>query len=72
MPEGTVEGTITPDQVLAQTAQGIEAGAFDELVAAILAGATYANVHTGPKMNPESSGFPQGEIRGQIPGSYDN
>ena len=30
--EGTVEGTITPAQVLAQTAQGFAAGDFDELV----------------------------------------
>lgn len=55
-PEGTVEGTITPAQVLAQTAQGIEAGEFDELVRAIRADATYANVH--------SSLFGPGEIRG--------
>jgi hypothetical protein len=59
--EGTVEGTITPAQVLAQTAQGIAAEEFDELVDAIRAGATYANVH--------STLFPPGEIRGQIPGN---
>lgn len=62
--EGTVTGTITPSQVLAQTAQGIEAGAFDELLAAIRAGATYANVH--------STFFPPGEIRGQLPGKHDD
>jgi hypothetical protein len=56
--EGTVRGTITPAQVLAQTAQGIAAGEFDELVRAIRAGATYANVH--------STLFGPGEIRGQI------
>jgi hypothetical protein len=63
-PEGTVEGTITPAQVLAQTAQGIDAGEFDELMRAIRAGATYANVH--------STLFTPGEIRGQIPGSHDD
>ena len=57
-PDGTVTGTITPEQVLAQTAQGIEAGEFDELVRAIRSGAAYANVHT--------SLFSPGEIRGQI------
>ena len=62
--EGTVEGTITPAQVLAQAAQGIAAGEFDELVRAIRAGATYANVH--------STLFPPGEIRGHIPGSHDD
>jgi hypothetical protein len=63
-PEGTVEGTIIPAQVLAQTAQGIAAGEFDELVRAIRAGATYANVH--------STLHPPGEIRGHIPGSHDD
>lgn len=64
VPEGTVEGTIIPAQVLAQTAQGIAAGEFDELVRAMRAGATYANVH--------STLFPPGEIRGHIPGSHDD
>jgi hypothetical protein len=60
--EDTVVGTITPVQVLAQTAQGIAAGEFAELVRAIQAGATYANVHSvGP--------FAAGEIRGQIHGN---
>jgi hypothetical protein len=56
--EGEVRGTITPEKVLAQTLQGIAAGEFDELVRAIRAGATYANVH--------SSLHGPGEIRGQI------
>lgn len=56
--EGTVSGTITPGQVLAQTAQGFAAGDFDELVRAIRNRAAYANVH--------SSLFPPGEIRGHI------
>ena len=42
---GTVTRTITPAQVLAQDAQGFEAGDFDELVRAIRNGAAYANVH---------------------------
>jgi len=56
--EGTVRGTITPQQVLDVVGQGIAAGEFEELVRAIRAGATYANVHTvvnGP-----------GEIRGAL------
>jgi hypothetical protein len=57
-PSGTVTGTIGPSQVLTVTGQGIDAGEFAELVRAIEAGATYANVH--------SSVFPPGEIRGQI------
>ncbi len=56
--EGTVSGTITPAQVLAATGQGLDAGEFGELLRAIRAGTTYANVH--------SSLFPPGEIRGQI------
>jgi len=55
---GTVTGTITADNVVGPAAQGIEAGEFDELVAALEVGATYANVHT--------AAFPAGEIRGQI------
>jgi hypothetical protein len=54
----TVTGTITPDQVIAATGQGIDAGEFDEVVRAIRAGAAYANVH--------SAKFMPGEIRGQI------
>lgn len=46
--------------VIGPTAQGIEAGAFDELLAAIRAGRTYANVH--------SDKWPAGEIRAQLPG----
>jgi CHRD domain len=56
--EGFVTGTITRDQVLAQTAQGIAAGEFDELVRALRNEAAYANVH--------SSLHGPGEIRGQI------
>jgi hypothetical protein len=55
---GTVTGTITPVEVVGPTGQGIAAGEFEEIVAAIRAGVTYANVH--------SSKFGGGEIRGQI------
>lgn len=57
-PGGTVTGTIVAGQVLLVTGQGIDVGQFAELLAAIRAGATYANVH--------SSVFGPGEIRGQI------
>ena len=55
---GTVIGTIGPGQVLSVTGQGLDTGEFAELLRAIRAGATYANVH--------STLFPPGEIRGQI------
>ena len=55
---GTVSGTITPLEVIGPAGQGIAAGEFEELVAAIRAGRAYANVH--------SSKFPAGEIRGQL------
>ncbi len=57
-PSGTVTGTIGPDKIIEVTGQGIAPGEFAELVRAIRAGATYANVH--------SSVFPPGEIRGQL------
>ena len=55
-----MKGTLEQEDVIGPTAQGIEAMAFDELVAAIRGGHTYVNVH--------SSKFPGGEIRAQIEG----
>jgi hypothetical protein len=58
---GTVEGTFTPNDLIATgrgLGPGTDAGEWEELLAAIRVGHTYANVHTvnwGP-----------GEIRGQI------
>ena len=54
----TITGTLDASGVVGPVAQGIAAGEFDELIRAIRAGATYANVHT--------AAFPAGEIRGQI------
>lgn len=52
------EGVLSATSVIGPTGQGIAAGQFEELVRAIKAGVTYANVH--------SSLYPSGEIRGQI------
>jgi hypothetical protein len=54
----TVTGTLRPADVIGPVGQGITAGQFSELVAAIRAGATYVNVH--------SSLYPGGEIRAQL------
>lgn len=52
------EGVITAANVIGPAGQGIAAGQFDELISAMRAGVTYANVHTAT--------FPGGEVRGQI------
>jgi hypothetical protein len=54
----TVTGTIRPADVIGPAAQGIAAGQFDEVLAALRVGATYVNVH--------SSLYPGGEIRAQV------
>jgi hypothetical protein len=56
--EGTVERTIMAADIIGPVPQGIEAMNFDEIVAAIRRGNTYANVHT--------TKWPGGEIRAQI------
>jgi hypothetical protein len=55
---GTIEFTLGAGHVVGPAAQGIAAGEFDEIVAAIRAGRAYANVH--------SARFLAGEVRGQI------
>ena len=57
----TVTGTLDATDVVGPTGQGIAAGEFAELIRAIRAGKTYANVHT--------TKFPTGEIRSQIEGN---
>ena len=56
--EGTVSRTVTAADVIGPTGQGIAAGEFAEVLAAIQDGVAYANVH--------STRNPGGEIRGQI------
>ena len=53
-----ITGSITAENVVGPAAQGITAGEFAKVLAAIRAGASYANVHTAT--------FPAGEIRGQL------
>lgn len=57
-PPATVEGTITAADVIGPTAQGIAPGELGELLRAMRAGVTYANVH--------STKFPGGEIRSRL------
>jgi CHRD domain len=55
---GTVSGTLSAAAVIGPAGQGIGAGEFAELVAAIRNGTAYGNVH--------SAKYPAGEIRGQL------
>src|SRR5262245_44101496 len=57
-------GTATAAHVIGPVGQGIAAGEFAELLAAIRAGAAYVNVH--------STQYPGGEIRAQFPGDHDH
>jgi len=62
---GTVTGTLTAASMTAlAVVQGIAPGEFAELVRAIRAGVTYANVHSAGTGVPTN--FAGGEIRGQI------
>jgi hypothetical protein len=54
----TITGTIHAADVIGPAAQGITAGQFSELLAAIDAESTYVNVH--------STLYPGGEIRSQL------
>ena len=58
-PSGTFEGDVVAADVIGPAGQGIAAGEFAEIVAAMRAGHAYANVHSTP-------GWPAGEIRAQI------
>jgi hypothetical protein len=62
--EGTVEGDITPADVIGPNGQGIEPGSFGEIVRAMRAGYAYVNIHT--------TRWPGGEIRGQISAKHDD
>ncbi len=55
---GTIQGTITAEDVIGPTGQGIGPTEFAKVVSAILNGATYVNVH--------SLKYIPGELRGQI------
>jgi hypothetical protein len=57
-PPATISGVFVAANVIGPVGQGIEAGALSELIDAIRAGMTYANVHT--------TKWPAGEIRSQI------
>jgi hypothetical protein len=62
-PDGRFEGDILAADVLGPADQGIQAGALNEVIRAIRAGAVYANVHSTPQ-------YPEGEIRGQLSGGH--
>jgi hypothetical protein len=72
---GTITGTFGPanvvctgcDPVKNPAGQGIAAGDFASALEAILEGNSYVNMHTAPP-----TGFPGGEVRGQVRASRDD
>jgi hypothetical protein len=58
IPSGTVTGTINAASVVGPAAQGVMAGNFAAVLAALQSDTAYGNIHT--------KNFPSGEIRGQI------
>jgi hypothetical protein len=60
---GTFTGTVIAGDIVGPAAQGLAVGEFAELLRAIRAGVTYANVHTDK--------HPGGEIRGQLRAGHD-
>jgi CHRD domain-containing protein len=61
---GTFTGTVTAADIIGPVPQGIAAGEFEEVLRAMRAGVTYANVHTNK--------HPGGEIRGQLRSNRDD
>lgn len=61
---GMFTGTVTASDVIGPTGQGIAPGELAEVLRAMRAGVTYANVHTNK--------HPGGEIRGQVRGNRDD
>jgi hypothetical protein len=61
-----VTGVITSAEIIGPAAQGIAATELAELIAAMRAGAAYANVHSTTTLPAPAVAFPGGEIRGQI------
>jgi hypothetical protein len=61
---GTVTGLLQAANLIGPGGQGIAAGEFAELIAAIRGGVAYVNVH--------SSTFTGGEIRGQLRSRHDD
>lgn len=57
-PSANLSGEINATSIVGPAGQGLSAGQFDELLAAMRRGITYVNVH--------SNAWPGGEIRGQI------
>ncbi len=68
--DGSISGTISGDDIVGPSGQGLEPNEFAELLRAIVKHVTYVNVHTSKHESGEIRGQIQAPRRGPGPGPH--